>query len=111
MKKGAILGIVAAFVIIAMLIFIPVIVENAKAPAETASTDVFESGDPAAEKTEASDTEPDILTDTQTEDETDEHIRVAANAAWHAPSGTLSALFQAGALIELSGDAETAFEI
>lgn len=72
MKKGAILGIVAAFVIIAMLIFIPVIVENAKAPAETASTDVFESGDPAAEKTEASDTDPDILTDTQTEEETDE---------------------------------------
>ena len=26
-------------------------------------------------------------------------------------SGTLSAMFQAGALIELSGDAETAFEI
>ena len=38
-------------------------------------------------------------------------IRVAGNAAWHAPSGTLSAMFQAGALIELSGDTETAFEI
>ena len=36
---------------------------------------------------------------------------VAGNAAWHAPSGTLSAMFQAGALIELSGDVETAFEI
>ena len=36
---------------------------------------------------------------------------VVSNAAWHAPSGTLSAMFQAGALIELSGDAETAFEI
>ena len=36
---------------------------------------------------------------------------VTSNAAWHAPSGTLSAMFQAGALIELAGDAETAFEI
>ena len=36
---------------------------------------------------------------------------IAGNAAWHAPSGTLSAMFQAGALIELSGDVETAFEI
>ena len=33
------------------------------------------------------------------------------NAAWPAPSGTLSAMFQTGALIELSGDVETAFEI
>ena len=37
--------------------------------------------------------------------------RIVSNAAWHAPSGTLSAMFQAGALIELSGDVETAFEI
>ena len=41
----------------------------------------------------------------------DSEIAVAGNAAWHAPSGTLSAMFQAGALIELSGDVETAFEI
>ena len=41
----------------------------------------------------------------------DSDIEVVSNAAWHAPSGTLSAMFQAGALIELSGDAETAFEI
>jgi len=36
---------------------------------------------------------------------------VVSNAAWHAPSGSLSAMFQAGALIELSGDVETAFDI
>ena len=41
----------------------------------------------------------------------DSPVRVVSNAAWHAPSGTLSAMFQAGALIELSGDVETAFEI
>ena len=41
----------------------------------------------------------------------DSAIVVDSNAAWHAPSGTLSAMFQAGALIELSGDVETAFEI
>ena len=41
----------------------------------------------------------------------DSSSEVASNAAWHAPSGTLSAMFQAGALIELSGDAETAFDI
>ena len=40
-----------------------------------------------------------------------EIMTVVSNAAWHAPSGTLSAMFQAGALIELSGDVETAFEI
>ena len=45
------------------------------------------------------------------EDEAHERIRVVSNAAWQAPSGTLSAMFQAGALIELSGDAETAFDI
>lgn len=38
-------------------------------------------------------------------------VTVVSNAAWHAPSGTLSAMFQAGALIELSGDVETAFDI
>ena len=38
-------------------------------------------------------------------------IDVVSNAAWPAPSGSLSAMFQAGALLELSGDAETAFEI
>ena len=41
----------------------------------------------------------------------DSPVIIAGNAAWHAPSGTLSAMFQAGALIELSGDVETAFEI
>ena len=41
----------------------------------------------------------------------EERLRVVSNAAWKAPSGTLSAMFQAGALIELSGDTETAFEI
>ena len=38
-------------------------------------------------------------------------MRVVSNAAWKAPSGSLSTMFQAGALIELSGDEETAFEI
>ena len=37
--------------------------------------------------------------------------KVVSNAAWKAPKGELSAMFQAGALIELSGDKETAFEI
>ncbi len=40
-----------------------------------------------------------------------EKLEVVSNAAWRAPSGTLSAMFQAGALIELSGDRETAFKI
>ena len=40
-----------------------------------------------------------------------EKLEVVSNAAWRAPSGTLSPMFQAGALIELSGDTETAFEI
>ena len=40
-----------------------------------------------------------------------EKLTVVSNAAYHAPSGTLSPMFQAGALIELSGDTETAFEI
>ena len=38
-------------------------------------------------------------------------VAVTANAAWHAPSGSLSAMFQAGALIELSGDMETAYDV
>ena len=41
----------------------------------------------------------------------EETVQVVSNAAWKAPSGTLSTMFQAGALIELSGDVETAFEI
>jgi uncharacterized SAM-binding protein YcdF (DUF218 family) len=36
---------------------------------------------------------------------------VVSNAAWHAPAGSLSAMFQAGALIELSGDEGTAYDI
>ena len=40
-----------------------------------------------------------------------EMVHVVSNAAWKAPSGSLSTMFQAGALIELSGDADTAFEI
>lgn len=40
-----------------------------------------------------------------------EEMHVVSNAAWKAPSGRLSPMFQAGALIELSGDADTAFEI
>ena len=42
---------------------------------------------------------------------TDSDIRVTSNAAWKAPAGSLSATFQAGALIELSGDVETAYDI
>ena len=41
----------------------------------------------------------------------EETVHVISNAAWKAPSGSLSTMFQAGALIELSGDVETAFEI
>ena len=40
-----------------------------------------------------------------------EKLEVISNAAWKAPSGTLSPMFQAGALIELFGDVKTAFEI
>ena len=40
-----------------------------------------------------------------------EAMRVVSNAAWAAPSGSLSTMFQAGALIELAGDVETAFEV
>lgn len=38
-------------------------------------------------------------------------LEVVSNAAWKAPSGTLSPMFQAGALIELLGDKETAYNI
>ena len=41
----------------------------------------------------------------------EEMVNVVSNAAWKAPSGTLSTMFQAGALIELAGDTDTAFEI
>ena len=41
----------------------------------------------------------------------DSPVAIVNNAAWQAPSGSLSAMFQAGALIELSGDVETAFNI
>ncbi len=41
----------------------------------------------------------------------DSQIRIVSNAAWQAPSGSLSAMLQAGALIELSGDVKTAFDI
>ena len=47
----------------------------------------------------------------QAEEAGKETMAVVSNAAWHAPSGTLSTMFQAGALIELSGDVETAFDI
>ncbi|MBQ7714242.1 MAG: YdcF family protein [Clostridia bacterium] len=40
-----------------------------------------------------------------------EKLEVVSNAAWKAPSGSLSSMFQAGALIELFGDVETAFDI
>ena len=40
-----------------------------------------------------------------------EKLEVVSNAAWKAPSGTLSTMFQAGALIELSGNVKTAFDI
>ena len=40
-----------------------------------------------------------------------EAMHVLSNAAWKAPSGSLSTMFQAGALIELSGDTDTAFAI
>lgn len=42
-------------------------------------------------------------------DKTD--MEVVSNAAWKAPAGTLSPMFQAGALIELLGDKQTAFDI
>ena len=41
----------------------------------------------------------------------DSDVAVVSNVAWRAPRGKLPVMFQAGALIELSGDEETAFEI
>lgn len=41
----------------------------------------------------------------------DSDVCVVSNAAYKAPAGTLSAMFQAGALIKLPGDVKTAFEI
>jgi len=38
-------------------------------------------------------------------------ICVISNAAYEAPSGSLSTMFQAGGLVELSGDIDTAFDI
>lgn len=40
-----------------------------------------------------------------------DRLDVISNAAYKAPSGSLSTMFQAGALIELAGDKKTAFEI
>ena len=40
-----------------------------------------------------------------------EKLHVVSNAAYKAPAGSLSRMFQAGALIELSGDYYTASEI
>ena len=40
-----------------------------------------------------------------------ERFTVVSNAAYAAPSGSLSTMFQAGALIELSGDPKTAYDI
>ncbi len=40
-----------------------------------------------------------------------EKLEVVSNAAWKAPSGHLSVMFQAGTLIELSGDVKTAFAV
>lgn len=40
-----------------------------------------------------------------------EKLEVISNAAWKAPKGELSTMFQAGALIELNGDVKTAFDI
>ena len=45
------------------------------------------------------------------EDSGEKPLTIVSNAAWKAPSGSLSTMFQAGALIELSGDMETAFDI
>ena len=41
----------------------------------------------------------------------EERIKVISDAAWHAPAGTLTEMFNAGALVELAGDVETAFDI
>ena len=47
----------------------------------------------------------------RTEKGGEEKYSIVSNAAWEAPSGTLSSMFQAGALIELAGDKEKAFDI
>lgn len=39
------------------------------------------------------------------------NAQVVSNAAYKAPKGTLSTMFQAGGLIELSGDIDTAYDI
>ena len=41
----------------------------------------------------------------------EEKVNVISDAAWLAPAGKLSDMFNAGALIELAGDIDTAFEI
>ena len=41
----------------------------------------------------------------------DADMEVVSNAAWKAPSGMLSPMFQAGALLELLGNKETAYDI
>ena len=38
-------------------------------------------------------------------------MEMVSNSTWKAPDGTLSPMFQAGALIELLGDKQTAFDI
>ena len=47
----------------------------------------------------------------QAEEAGRETMAVVSDAGYPAPSGTLPRMFRAGALIELSGDVETAFEI
>ena len=65
MKKGAIYGIVAAFIIIAMLIFIPVIVNNSTPSAETASSaSGADLTDPGTETTETTVTDSADTTET-----------------------------------------------
>ena len=44
-------------------------------------------------------------------DDPEQRIRVVSNAAYKAPSGSLPVMFQAGAIIELSGDEALAYEI
>ena len=41
----------------------------------------------------------------------EQQVRVVSNAAWDAPSGSLSSAFQAGALVEIAGDVDTAYQI
>lgn len=47
----------------------------------------------------------------QSDDPEHLHAAVVSNAAYKAPKGTLSTMFQAGGLIELSGDIDTAYDI